>query len=92
MSSGLVAETHPGRRHDVGVDVVEQVFGPNVFHAQVQLARELAPDQRGVLGEEQHALPRVQSDDGAAARERSDERVEHGLASSRESGCRNRGV
>jgi hypothetical protein len=49
-------EADPRRRHRVGVDVVEQVLGAQVAHAQRQLAGELAPDQLRVLGQVQDPL------------------------------------
>jgi hypothetical protein len=51
-----VVEAGPGRRHGVGVDVVHQVLDPQVFHAQVELAAQLAADLLRVPGEEQDAL------------------------------------
>ena len=56
-------EAHPGRRHHVGVDVVEQLVDPEVVHGEVDLARELAPDQLRVLGQEEHPLSGGETDD-----------------------------
>ena len=50
----LPVEADPGRGHDVGVDVVEEVGGIDVLHLQVELAPELAADELGVLGEEEN--------------------------------------
>ena len=55
-------EADPGRRHGVGVDVVEEVLDRHVGHRQIELPGELAPNQVGVLGEEQDALTGGDSD------------------------------
>jgi hypothetical protein len=51
-----VVEAGPGRRHGVGVDVVHEVLDPQVLHAEVEIAAQLAADELGVLGQEEDAL------------------------------------
>ena len=58
---GPVAEADPGRRHGVGVDVVEQVIHRQLRHRQVELSGQLAADQLGILGQEQDPLARSQA-------------------------------
>ena len=60
---GTVPKAHPRRRHDVGVDVVEQVGRVDVRHGEVELATQLTPDQLQVLGQEQDPLARRERDD-----------------------------
>ena len=54
----VVVEAHPGRRHHVGVDVVEQLVGREVAHRQRERAGELLPDLLGVLRQIKDALAR----------------------------------
>jgi hypothetical protein len=68
-----VAEAHPGRRHDVGVDVVEQLGRIDVLHAQVELAAQLGADALRILGQEQHALRGVERDHARAVRPGADQ-------------------
>ena len=58
----VVIKANPSRRHDVGVDVVEQVVNRQIFHAKIEPVVELLLDEVQIFGEEQHALPRCQGD------------------------------
>ncbi len=62
ISAGCPVEADPGRGHDVGVDVVEQVLDPQIGHPQVELAAQLAADQLRILGQEEDPLAGGQSD------------------------------
>ena len=57
-----MAEADPGRRHGVGVDVVQQVLDGQLLHAEVHLPAELPADQIGVFGEEEDPLAGGQPD------------------------------
>ena len=59
----LPVEADPGGGHDVGVDVVQKVGRIDVGHRQVDLARELATDELGILGQEENPFPGRQADD-----------------------------
>ena len=60
----LVVEANPGRRHHVGVDVVEQILDGEVLHAQVEALVELLADELQVFGQEEDAGPLFEADDG----------------------------
>ena len=61
---GPVVEADPRGRHDVGIDVVQQIVGePERIGAKVELAAQLPSDQLRVLREKQDAFPRREPDD-----------------------------
>ena len=60
----LVVEADPGRRHHVGVDVVEQILDGEVLHAQVEPLVELLADELQILRQEEDAGPLFEADDG----------------------------
>lgn len=51
-----VIEAHPGGRHDVGVDVVEQVLDAEIGHAKGQPVVKLTRDEVQILGQVENAL------------------------------------
>ena len=54
----IVVKAHPGRRHRIGVDVVEQVGDADVVHGEIQVTGELLSDRLRVFGEKQNPLAR----------------------------------
>ena len=57
-------EAHPGGRHRVGVDVVEEILDFQVLHQKVELTAELLADELGLFGEEEDAFAGSEVDDG----------------------------
>jgi hypothetical protein len=52
----VVVEADPRRRHRVGVDVVEEILGTDIFHVQRELTGELTADRVWILGQIENPL------------------------------------
>ena len=52
----VVVKAHPSGRHDIGVDVIEQVLNGQIFHSEVEAIVELLLDEVQILGQEEDPL------------------------------------
>ena len=59
---GVVVEADPSRRHDIGVDVIEQIIDGEILHSQIKTFVELLTNQIEIFCEEQHPFVGVQFD------------------------------